>query len=528
MPSSAAESAPPTEQKPRAAAERAEVDVSADFDKPSYGTGDDVTFKFKLTNVGQTRAAGLTIYQMISNPDDLNVPYDGWGPLKAAPGLSLEPGETFELPVSGRVRSLDKPTAVVRGVLFDETGASASQTFTFTVPITQEIVHAKGSVYGDANGNGVPDGGEQLGGAKLTLRYTHGSGEYTATSDAQGKFGVDIPAGDYYLGGDVVDGWLFPFRTVHIGPDSDDLLVRGAPPLNGALKASMKFTQDSYRVGDLLHLTVTLSNSGSIPLTGIVAECNRVGDSYILNGTGPGWGDLVYSRGVTIAAGETRTFDVTDTVPAAAFNRGFVFASCDFGYPEVDVDNHAQADAQAAVPGAKVTVDGNVGVFDDHGQLQRGVAGVKVVLVSDLHCPITGETTTDDKGYFAFKDVAPGPAYQLYFQLPDGWKLKYDDSNPMPIWVFGAPTKPQPQVVLAEEGTSPAAPAVPAQPADCAPAGTPTSSNAAGTGGGESTGGGTGLASTGVDALGLGVLALVALGLGGGLVIGSRRRRNAA
>jgi len=507
-----------------AKAERAQVAVSLAFDKASYGTDEDVTFTVKLTNVGGTRAAGITLWQMISDPTDLDVPYDGWGKLRDNPGVTLEPEETFELKVSGKVRDVEKKTAVVRGVLFDESGASASREFSFSVPVTRVDGRAVGTVYGDKNGNGSFEAGEQLAGLKLTLRYVHGSNTYTATSGPDGKFGFDLPAGEYYLGGDVVDGWLFPFRTVRIGPDTEDMLVRGAPPLNGALKASMAFTQDSYQVGELVHITVTLSNSGPIPLTGIVASCNRIGDGYILQGTGPGWGDLVWSRGVTIAAGETRTFDVTDTVPEAAFHRGFVAASCDFGYPEVDIENHADARDQAWVPGDKAIVEGAIGAFDNQGQLTKGVAGVKVVLVSDQHCPVVGERTTDEKGHFEFLDVAPGPEYQLYFLPPKGWKIKYE--NPTGISVYGPPENHSLWRFEAEEGDAPL-PTVPVNPADCSAAPpTSTTGAAGGSGGGQSGGGG--LASTGVDALGLGALALAALALGGGLVFSARRRRNAA
>jgi hypothetical protein len=319
-----------------------------------------------------------------------------------------------------------------------------------------------------------------------------------------------------------VGGWLFPFRNVRIGADTQ-LLVRGAPPLNGALKASMAFTQDSYKVGDLAHVTVTLANSGPIPLTGITAACNRIGDPHHLTGRTPGWGDLA-ADGVTIAPGETRTFDVSETVPEAAFNRGYVVVACDFGYEEVDIDNHAQAHDQAAVPGAKAVVEGNIGVFDDQGQVKEAAAGVKVVLVSDQHCPVVGERTTDTKGHFKFEDVAPGPDFHLYLLPPEGWKIK--NENPMWISVSGPPENHYSYRIDAERGDAPV-PTVPANPADCGKPGTPTSTTGAagGSGGGES---GSGLASTGVDALGLGALALVALALGGGLLIGARRRRNAA
>ncbi|NBH11252.1 hypothetical protein GTY80_49455 [Amycolatopsis sp. SID8362] len=501
--------------------QRAQVEVSASLDKTTYTTAEDVHFTVTLTNTGSTTAKGLWVSQHMIEPTDLFVPYDpGWGPLTSAnPGVDLEPGKSFVFHGTGKVREVDQTTTVLRGVVFDATHFGVGE-FSADAKVVPAPGHAEGVVYGDKNGNGKRDAGEELAGAKLTLRYVNGSATHTATSGPDGTIAFDVPGAEYYLGGQVVDGWLIPFRVVRIGADTH-LDVRGAPPLNGALKASMAFTENSYQVGELAHVTVTLANSGPIPLTGITAACNRIGDPYILSGRGPGWGDLA-ADGVTIAPGGTRTFDVTEAVPAAALNRGIVVAACDFGYEEVDIENHAQARAQAAVPGAKAIVEGNVGVYDDQGQVKQGLAGVKVVLVSDQHCPVTGERTTDAKGHFEFRDVAPGPAYQLFFLPPKGWKIQY---NPMPITVWGPPENHRVWRVDAEQGDAPA-PAVPVNPADCTVT-TPASTTpaAGGTGGGDT--GGSGLASTGVDVLGIGALALIALGLGGGLVLGARRRRSA-
>jgi hypothetical protein len=526
-PSTAPSSTQP-ENKPAAAqpqaepAPRAKVDVLITGLKDEYASNEDVTFKFKLTNTGTVTATGVWVSQEIYDPTDLDVAWDpGWGDLTLGRGIKLEPGQTYELTVTGHVRDISKNTLRVKGVVFDDSRFGIG-TFDEPRKVVQAPGEASGVVYGDKNGNGAFDKGEQLAGIKLTLRYVHGDVSYTATSDENGNLTFKVPAADYYLGGDVVNGWLFPWHTVRIGAGTK-LDLRGAPPLNGALTASMKFTQDSYKVGDLAHVTVTLSNSGPIPLVGIVAACNRIGDPYMLSGRTPGWGDLA-GNGVTIAPGETRVIDVSEAVPQAAFNRGFVMAACDFGYSEVDGENHADTYTQAAVPGGKAVVEGNIGVFDDQGAVKQGLAGVKVVLVSDQHCPVVGERTTDAKGHFEFLDVAPGPEFHLYLLPPAGWKIKYE--NPMWISVWGGPENRRAQRVDAEEGDAPL-PTVPTNPADCTAA-APTSTTTAaagGSGGGQS--GASGLASTGVDAFGLGALALLALALGGGLVFGARRRRSA-
>ncbi|MEV7039539.1 hypothetical protein [Amycolatopsis sp. NPDC051061] len=514
--SGAPESKPAAAQPQDDPVPQPDLAVSFDF-KPSYPTNEDVHFSIKITNTRSVPVEGLQITQFFFNPDDLVVPFlDGWGPLSQKPGVTLQPGQTFERAVVGQIQDISQDHAKVRGFVFDKDGHGVAPSFDETVHLATKTGHASGVVYGDRNGDGRLDRGEELKGTTVTLQ--HRNLTYKATSDESGAldFG-EVPAGEYVIGGEVIDGWLFPFETVQVGSDTK-LVVRGAPPLDGALKASMAFTQDTYQTGDLAHVTVTLANSGPIPLTGIVAECNQVGNDYILSGRGPGWGDLA-AGGVTIAPGQTRTVDVSETVPQAALNRGYVMAACDFGYRGVDLDNRVRASDQAAVPGAKATVTGDVAVRGE----KHGVAGVKVVLVSDQHCPVTGEQTTDVNGHFEFHDVVPGPEYRLFFLPPKGWKIKYD--NPTSINVFGPADHPNQVVIDAEQGDAPL-PTVPANPADCtAAAPTSTTGAAGGTGGGES---GSGLASTGVDALGLGALALIALALGGGLVIGARRRRNAA
>ncbi|AIG80086.1 Hypothetical protein AJAP_36420 [Amycolatopsis japonica] len=511
---------------PKPQAERAQVEASVVFEKTSYRTDEDVRFTFKIKNVGATRATGLWVSQSFSEPTDLVVPLEsGWGPFTVGKGgKNLEPGDSFELPVTGKIRDIAKDTTVVQGIIFDQTGFGVGK-FSAEAKVTKETSRVAGVVYGDKNGNGGLDDGEKLGGITVTLQYNNGPTKYTATSDADGRieFG-DLPAAEYHLGGEEIKGWHFPSESVRVGQNTKDLLIRGVPPLNGALKASMAFTQDSYKPGELAHVSVTLTNSGSIPLTGIVSGCDRYGADWALKG-GESWGDLGNrGKGVTIAPGETRKIDVSEKVPDAALNRGFVSVSCDFGYREVDIDGHAQARDQAAVPGGFATVVGDVVHVVGQGE-PKGVGGVKVVLVSDGKCPVIGERTTDAEGRFEFRKVVPGPEYKLYFLTPQGWRIRGE--NPMQIQVTGPEDKPFPIRTLAETGEAPA-PTVPTQPADCGKTETPaptTTPAGQGSGGGQ---GGSGLASTGADVIWLGALALAALGLGAVLVFGARRRRQPA
>jgi hypothetical protein len=265
-------------------AQRARVEVSIAGLKGEYASNEDVHFTFKLKNTGGVTAEGVWVSQFIEQATDLQVAYEaGWGDLTYGRGIKLEPEQTYELPLTGHIRDIGKNELHIRGVVFDNSHFGISDQFDAKAGVLPAPGLATGVVYGDKNGNGTRDSGEELAGAKLSLRYKHGDVTYTATSDDKGNLTFKVPAAEYYLGGEVVDGWLFPWRTVRIG-ENTPLDLRGAAPLNGALKASMAFAKDSYQVGELAHVTVTLTNSGKLPLTGIVAECNRIGDAYILSG----------------------------------------------------------------------------------------------------------------------------------------------------------------------------------------------------------------------------------------------------
>lgn len=519
------------------AAAAVELDVSAEFDKPTYHSGDLITVKFHIKNIGSEKAVGLNAHNRFDPPDELQFDPGQWGDLARRPGVTIEPGATFETQLSGHTKKADSEKVTLTGNIFDERGFGIKE-FAFSAPVTKRLGNVAGTVFGDKNGNGALEDGEELAGIPVTLSYFGNPQQrFTATSNAVGHFDFgDVPTASYFTGGDVIDGWLFAFDIIDVdeSDENSDLLIRGAPPLNGALQVSMKFTKDTYKPGELAHVTVKLANSGSTPLVGIVTACDRAGFDHSLDGTGPGWGDLAFlANGVTIAPGQTVTRDVTEAVPDAALAVGHVGVGCDFGYREVDIENHPSAGDQAAVPGGIATLVGEVRNFPNghgNGQQGEGVGGVRLVLVeTERDCPVVAETTTDDKGHFELHNLAPSQNYQLYLLPPAGWKVKFD--NPTPVDVVAGPGPSR--VFLEVKPGDGELPTVPSQPAGCTtgtpaptpPPAEPAPAEPAPAPQGRSS---SGLASTGASVIGLGALGALALLLGAGAVVLGRRRRSTA
>jgi LPXTG-motif cell wall-anchored protein len=515
------ESAPPP--APRAAAplaERAQVEVTGHFDKPSYRTSDLVTFVFRLKNVGSTRADGLRVSQSTFDPPDLVLAdFRQWGDLGRAPGVSLEPGATVEVTLSGHVRSPVAETVRVAGNVFGQDGFGVGN-FSFSAPLTKSTSRVAGTVFGDRNGNGRFDKGEELAGANLEWRYIFADLVVRAKTDEKGLFDFgEIPAVSYATGG-TAPGFFFTFDNVVVDADKEnnDLLIRAVPPLNGALHASVAFTKDSYAPGETAHIAVTLSNSGTIPLTGIVAGCDRSGEGPQLHGTGSGWGKLAFGAGgVTIAAGATQTFEVTEQVPEGFIDTGYVVISCDFGYQDAELENHPGARDIAAVPGGSATFTGVVAKPSTTPPGERvGLPGVKVVLTAPGDCPVVGQTSTDDAGKFRFSNVRPGPDYKLYFVLPAGFK--FDGDNPAEVRIVA--NRPEPNEVFGTQAGDAPAPEIPTNPANCTAPPTTTTATPV-----PQASAGSGLAQTGSDMLTLGTVGLLALLLGSAFVFVGYRRR---
>lgn len=510
----------PLADPPATPSPQPQVDVTADFDKPSYITGDHVQVKVTVKNVG-TVAAAFTANNL-SGQGLLTDSGGMWGPLdQSGKGVQLQPGESASATIAGH--QIDPEADTVRFVGYVMAGGVQIKDFAIPIPITKTVSHASGFVFGDKNHNGKADPGEELTGAKLTWSYRwgiNGLPKYTATSDDTGHFSFPrIPTGTYQSSATAPDGWLIEFRQITLDPTgTDNLQFKGVKSIAGELTASVKFTQHTYQVGDLAHVTVTLANKSSHSLLGIVANCNRAGFGYELTGTGPGWGDLA-GDGVNLASGETKVLDVTEAVPQAAFDVGHVFVACDFGFAGIDDPTGDPRDGDvASVPGGIGEVQGQI-TYDPEGhgpgKPRQPVADVRIVLTSDEHCPIVAETKSDANGAFAFTNLPVGPEYQLFLFPPAGWKVTFDNPTSIDVRVNGPAS-----VSLNVEPGDATLPALPTQPADCAPPAVVSSVDVTP----ESH---SGLASTGANVIGLTGFAVITLFLGAAAVVSSRRRRTA-
>ncbi|HET9142930.1 hypothetical protein [Actinophytocola sp.] len=500
--------------------QEAELDASVTFDKASYRTGEDVRATVTIRNSGSTGTGLISASINTWDSPDAFVPSGAidWG-VFGFPGVVLAPGETRSVELTGRPKRLAS-TSVVFSLMITEGYLTKFPTKSFSAPVEPRTGSATGLAYGDRNGNGAPDPGEGLAGEVVELRalgYDYDYTTFRTTTDAGGRFDFgDVPTTSYHMSGIWVDNFNIPYRTITVDTkgSAENLMLRGSLPYNGALSATMEFTKDSYQPGELAHLTVTLTNSGTKPFTNLRAFCNHIGDDWALWGTGPGWGEL--ATGLTLAPGETRVLDVTETVPAIAQLVGYVYAACDFGLSMGDYDDHAMTADEAFVPGGVASFRGRI----DTGKDMQGMAGVRVILANpDLPCPMAAEATTDANGEFVFRNLMPSPYYLVYVVPPAGMKTVYD--NPSRARIEVEPGDHLRWSMSLEQGEA-ELPELPELTSGC-PGGDPVAQAPAAQGRSDS-----GLASTGASVIGLGALGLLTLIGGTAALVIARRRRTAA
>lgn len=493
----------------------ADLRLSVWFDKDAYLAQEPITAHATVTNVS-TAAAGEARVNSTGNLSS-----ESWAALSPS-GAPIEPGQTVESHTTGYVTTDSGPltiTVTVR-LLGDQQEANpADNTVTASVPVTHVRGSYRGTVYGDRNGNRTMDPGEALAGIRVGTSGGNPNVVRTAVTDAGGHFVFpDLPAGGYWAWFDSTDWYLTAPSVEVTGVNDPDVLIRGTPSAATWLSASAAFTRPSYRVNDVAHLTMTLTNKGN----GAVDEPDRRLLGHCL---GPG-GHRKAGRkraGSGRAPGATRTVDLTVRITKEAATEGNLRVWCSVGAPP-HVNGPPAVRATARVPGGLAPkVVGYLGLFRYKPVLgfpsSDPLPGVKVYLRNQVTGAVVARAVSGTGGGFTFYDV---PADIYDFGIVGPWRLVYTDpdflvrdgengviqSIPYNHHVIVVPGPDQPDPDPAPQPGGQPAPTVPA-----AVAGRPDAAQPAG------------LATTGVEVTWLALSAFLTTSIGAALVLGTVRKR---
>ncbi|MCX2952337.1 SdrD B-like domain-containing protein [Lentzea sp. NEAU-D7] len=492
------------------------------LDKPRYESQETVKLSLTVSNVGGRLAERV---HLSLSPTSMDIPAAHWGDFaEFAPGVQIPAGESRTFEASGTIRDPAVGRLLVQGsISYLGAPTPSSTTFDASAEVVLTVGAISGVAYADKNGNKEQDAGEAVEGVVVEARGGTQSGYFTTTTLADGRFGFsDLPSGKYYLTYAFPWNWVVHSdgsdRAVRVGPGiSAHVVARGERPYNESLIPKVTLDQDVYQPGEAAKISVTLTNQGQHEISGIVAACNGAGNGNELgasNKPGHGWGDL-FGPGVTVGAGETKTFVAIEAVPQEALKFGTVVVGCRFAPNAIDNFDAPFAYDTARVPGGFGSVSGEL--FVDRDGDYRPDAGEMIgntrIVLRDRELGVdVAETFSDDKGHVHFDKV---PAGDFWAWVDGPWKFEGRYSGHVQVFA-GSESKNDFQVVADPKPVTPGA----STPAAVAAAG------GAGDGGSGADGGsGDALAKTGASVLGLGLLGalLVAFGFGASL-IGRRRQ----
>ncbi|TDV45468.1 carboxypeptidase-like regulatory domain-containing protein [Actinophytocola oryzae] len=383
-----------------------DLDVRASFDRSAYATGEDMDITVTVTNNGAEEIRASTVIR--DESDAVSVTS-----ANTLDSLTIGAGETVVRKLTGVMARARFATGTLY-LLF--TSGSDQRQFAFPVAVTPRFGHVTGTVYRDANGNGVFDRGEGLAGATLTWDSDlDDDSPPTVTTDGAGAFALDVPTGAYHVRGEA-PGVEIGSRAVDV-PESgiDGLLFRATAPLRD-LTATAAFTKDTYEPDDVPTLRITLTNTGDLALTGIVARCADYPAS--LKGTGAGWGNLA-GAGMTVSPHSTVSIDVTEPMPDGVAGHGFVVADCTLSYAGVSSDLNPRFQVSAPVPGTSADVTGTVS-----SSVDTDLTGFRVVVTArGGGCPIVAEATTGRDGSFSLGQLPVGRYLVILVPPTDDWRV---------------------------------------------------------------------------------------------------------
>jgi hypothetical protein len=402
-----------------------DLKISVKFDKSEYSLGDPLSLTVVVRNDGdapanQVRFATETFQMFLTT---------GVGDLVSRPGLA--PGEAKTIKLGGTAQwGVPNAALTVRTYVEGATDKTPNDNLVRAeTKIVNNTGQISGVVYEDRNANGAADPGEGVDYTQLKL-----TGEaaypFTTSTYGGGQFSIrNVPVGTYQVRqvSNSVDGRAIKpgqFVVVKAG-ETTQVALQTAPALSRTLQiVGRSFDKARYAKGDAIAVSVTLQNSGTAPITGLVALCDPENDPATLDGTGDGWGDLRPGRaGITIAAGESKTVTVTDTVPDVDYPTGKVYFACTFSNDGRNAD--VGGDYGSSNPGLTVGADvaGTLGKLSGH-VLNNGSAvspGVKVVAFGVGGNRVLGQSSTYDfNGSWRIDGLPQG---KVELQVIGPWKF---------------------------------------------------------------------------------------------------------
>ncbi|MBE8524867.1 hypothetical protein ILP97_46585 [Amycolatopsis sp. H6(2020)] len=348
-----------------------------------------------------------------------------WAGLAGSPqaGVTIDPGATRSFTITAAVWTWN-------GAPHDRFRGPDAEGGELTVPMVDPTTTqgpASGVLYGDRNENGAFDAGEGLPGAVAYLYGTSSGNPIEVTTDADGRFAfTGLPAQRYGISSrNLPDGWVYQAAAEQrVDVDGSDpgpvVELRAVRPFSEKLQATGSFDRGSYQVGDTVQVTFTVTNVSGGDLHGITAGCDRGGSGRHLLGW-DGWDDIATPGSFDLAAGETRTFTETGTVPIAATTYGGFYAACDFGIDPGPIDGRPEVHLYGRVPAPPGPTAGVV-FHDDNDNYTvdpgEAITGTAVDLVDQVDGTVTATAVSDAQGHVAFGAVPAGP----YRVRVAGWR----------------------------------------------------------------------------------------------------------
>ncbi|NUT49333.1 MAG: hypothetical protein HOV94_18795 [Saccharothrix sp.] len=455
----------PAEPPPSASPDQVtDLRISASFERPSYAAHELISARASVTNAGDTAVT----FRLASTG---NLTNHSWQP-QGRPDQRVEPGETLDAVLKAFVEDLDQKvlTLVVTVEPVEYPDADpADNTTTISVPVTRVYGGLSGTVYGDLDGDGALDPGEELAGHPV---YLYGGRPWlndTTTTDAAGRFAfTDLPAGEYGINFGYQSPWYFPWQGILAvdGVDDPVILARGTGQVYGFVSTTLAFDRQEYHEGETARLTATFVNNGSAPVHGLVGEF-RANDGSTVDP-----GEL--GTGISVPAGATRSVSVPLPIGRAAWAQGHVSVSFSYGAPPSGNGGGLPVTAHARVLGGRAPlVVGHLakGIQYCHcGPLIGPPLPGLVIFIRELATgTLVARTTTGPDGGFAFTDI-PAGAYRAYVVGP--WEASHYGSSGFVVRAGenGTPV----HVILAFPGPEQADPGpVPTPPVEPAPGGDP-------------------------------------------------------